>query len=545
MEATSVSAQLFLNMLLGGAGSLKNNADIVNDLNVFPVPDGDTGFNMMKTLEGGIAAAAKGENETVGSVAENFAKGALLSARGNSGVILSQIIKGIQKGLYGLKSATASDFAKAYKLGIEYSYAAVENPVEGTILTVFREATEYASQNINENSTVEEFLRLHILKAHETLIKTKEMLPVLKEADVVDSGGAGYVYIAEGMFKALSGEEIAVTLDGEAEKVQETDLSLFTRDSEMVYGYCTEFILRLQTKKCDPDNFDISVITDYLKSAGGDSIVAYKADDAVKVHVHTLTPGKVLSYCQKYGEFLTLKIENMSLQHTETEAAKKKPLKKLAVAAVCNGEGIKDIFRQLGADAIIDGGQTQNPSAGDFIKAFENLSAEKIIVLPNNSNVFLAAKQAQEMFGKSKVYVAHTKTMQEGYVALSVINTAVDDIDVQMSDIAAAVSGVESIEVTYAIRTATINGMTVEKGEFMAISGGEMKAVGKNAVETALKAIEKIADDKEIVTAFYGEDFTEEETEKFRELFEENYPDLELCEYYGGQKVYSVLLSVE
>ncbi len=544
MSDYSVDGKLFKSMLFSGAGSLKNNADIVNELNVFPVPDGDTGINMLKTLQGGLQTLSSSNGETVSEVMGDFSRGSVMGARGNSGVILSQIIKGVQKGLEGLTEVTALNLANAYQKGVEYAYSAVEKPVEGTILTVFREATEYASKNINENSTVVDFYTLHLKQARKSLLETKEKLQVLKEADVVDSGGAGYVYIVEGMLKALVGEELAVALDEEIAETNAVDFSLFTSDSEMVYGYCTEFILRLQNKKVDVNSFDINVIKDYLKEIGGDSIVAYKEEDAVKVHVHTLTPGLVLNYCQKFGEFLTLKIENMTVQHTEVEK-KKAPKKKLAVVAVVNGDGLKDLYTELGADAIIDGGQTSNPSAGDFIKAFNEVNAENVIVLPNNSNVYLASKQAQDMYKDASVYVVHTRTPQEGYVALSVINTAMDDIEDQIQDVEGAIEDVLSIEVTYAVRHATLNGKTVEKGEFMAISEGQLTAVSTNAVDTAIDSLKCVDDDKEIVTVFYGKDLKESERERFEELFEENFPDFSLTTYDGGQDVYSLLISVE
>ena len=300
----------------------------------------------------------------------------------------------------------------------------------------------------------------------------------------------------------------------------------------------------MQTSKVDVDNFDISIIKDYLKSINGDSIVIYKEEDAVKVHVHTLTPGLVINECQKYGEFLTLKIENMTVQHSEVEE-KKAPRKKLAVVSVVSGDGLKQLFKELGADEVIDGGQTSNPSAGDFITAFDKVNADSIIVLPNNSNVFLASKQAKELYTASKVYVVPTKTIQQGYVALSVINGTMDDFEDQLLDIDGAIKDVSSIEVTYAIRNATLDGLTVQKGEFMAICDGHLTGVDKNAVDTAISALQKVDDDKEIITVFYGKDLDEEERERFEELFEENFPDFSLTAYDGGQAIYSLLICVE
>ena len=547
MENYTINGLDLKNMLLGGTAILKSNADIVNELNVFPVPDGDTGKNMLKTMQGGVKDIAKIHSNSIGEVMRVFANGALMGASGNSGVILSQILKGISLGLKDLTTATATDLANAFKLGVTTSYKAVEKPVEGTILTVFREATEYASQNLTENSTVVDFLKLHIDQAKKTLQKTKEMLPALKQADVIDSGGAGYVYVAQGMLSALSGEEIAVTLDSfDTQNTTETvDFSLFTSDSQMVYGYCTEVIIRLQKSKVDIENFSVDTLINKLKEYDCDSIVCYKFDDTVKLHTHTFTPGIVLNECQKYGEFLQLKIENMTLEHSETQ--EKQPPKVLGVVAVCNGDGLKELFTELGADFVIDGGQTLNPSAGDFIKAFDKVNAENIIVLPNNSNIYLSAKQAEEMYTAKKVSVVHVKTIQEGYVALSVINPDSDDIETQISDIKSAIEYVDSLEVTYAVRDAIIGDKSVKKGEFMAIFGGKLLAVGSDKIQTTLKAIKAINDEeeKEICTVFLGKNLTNEEIDHFTEVMEENFPDLSINLLNGGQDVYDFLISLE
>lgn len=533
-------------MLIGGISFLKDNENTINELNVFPVPDGDTGHNMLMTLEGGFKAISKLDSPNIGEVMSAFSKGALMGARGNSGVILSQILKGWQLGLEGVETANVMQFAKAFKNGVKTAYSAVEKPVEGTILTVFRESAEYAFENINENSTFEDFFKLHINKASETLKNTVEMLPQLKEAGVVDSGGAGYLLIIEGMNKALSGEEIAISLDDfSTENSTETvNFDLFTRDSQMKYGYCTEFILRLQTIKVNPDEFEVETIVNYLKEIGGDSIVAYKNDDTVKVHVHTFEPGKVLLYCQKFGEFLTLKIENMTLQHSAT--TDKVERKKLAVVAVANGDGLIELFKEMGADAVIDGGQTTNPSAGDFLQAFNSVNAEEILVLPNNSNVYLAAKQAEEMYKDAKVMVLHTKTLQEGYTALSLINSEMS-IDEQLDDVLDALKYVLSIETTYAIRNATLNGISVNKGEFMAISNGKILATGEDIVTATVNALRNVEDieDKEILTVFIGEDVSDEQKEEFASLVEDEFANLEYVEYIGNQKIYGFLLSVE
>ncbi len=547
MENYVINGNDFKNMLIVGTTILKNNSEIVNGLNVFPVPDGDTGTNMIKTMEGGIKAINNDALTTVGDVVAEFSKGALMGASGNSGVILSQIIKGIASGLKNVNEATAIDLANAYKEGVKASYSAVEKPVEGTILTVFREATEYASQNVNENSTALDFLRLHIEQAKKTLAKTKEILPVLKEADVIDSGGAGYVYIVEGMLSALSGDEVLVTLDdfNYQTPTNEVDFSKFTAESEMIFGYCTEVIIRLQKAKTDVENFNVATLTDKLKEFGCDSIVAYKFDDAVKLHTHTFNPGIVLNECQKYGEFLSLKIENMTLQHTET--IEQLPKKNIGVVAVVNGDGLESLFYELGADVVINGGQTLNPSAGDFIKAFERVNAENIIVLPDNSNIYLAAKQAEEMYTGANVHVMQVKTVQEGYVALSIINTDAEDVSTQISDIKASIESVDSIEVTHAIRDAVIGNVEVKNGEYMAIFNGKLLAVDGNKVNVAVNAIKAVceSDEKEVCTVFLGKNLTQDEVDEFIERVEEEFPDVMLNSIDGGQEVYDFLISLE
>ncbi|MBR6736890.1 MAG: DAK2 domain-containing protein [Clostridia bacterium] len=545
MAYLSINGNYFKNMLAGGAQALTENVNVVNELNVFPVPDGDTGYNMLKTLEGGIKKIVNLQDQTISRVISAFAEGSLLGARGNSGVILSMFFKGLAKGLEGVVELSVSDLKSALQTAVEYAYSAVEKPVEGTILTVFKDSATYANENAPEDVGIDGYLGILLESANKTLAKTKYMLPALTEADVVDSGGAGYVYILEGFIKALTGEEIAYTLGDLHEETEEIDLSLFTRDSVMEYGYCTEFILRLQTLKTNVDSFNVQTLIDYFKEIGGDSIVCVKSGDAVKVHVHTFTPGLVLSKCQEYGEFLTLKIENMTLQHNETKTSA--PKKRVAVVAVANGNGVKDLFLELGADAIVEGGQTSNPSASDFIKAFNEVNAENIIVLPNNSNVILSACQASKMFESANVMVIPTKTIQQGYVSLSLINTSLDDLSAHVEEIKESLLEVTSIDVTYAVRNASINGKTILKGDYMAISSSDILSTDKDKVKTAVLAIKNAPDIdlKEIITVFIGKDVTETEKENFQEEVENAFPDHELVVYEGGQEVYSFLICIE
>lgn len=543
MNTKTIDGNCYARMLRGGAAMLALHVQELNSLNVFPVADGDTGSNMLKTVEGGLLALDNGKKEAIGELSRLFARGVLLSARGNSGVILSQIFAGIHEVLADQTCVNAITLAKAYTHGIEKSYAAVQNPTEGTILTVFRESTEYVSKQMTENSTLEDFYRLHIEQAIRSLEKTKELLPALAEADVVDSGGAGYLYVAKGMYEALEGKEISYE---PMEKKSEPALCIdhFTRDSVLEYGYCTEFLLRLMTSKVDPDAFEASCAINALKALGGESIVAYKEEDILKVHVHTFTPGAVLAKMQEFGEFLTVKIENMSLSHTEDE--KKKSQKDFAVVAVAEGEGISALFAQMGADRIVHGGQSANPSIGDFIEAFRECKARNIMVLPNNKNIFLAAQQAAELYTDAAVHVIHTKNIAQGYAALSVITPGIKDVSSLVSSAERAAADVIDGEITVAVRDTVIGGKKISKGDYIAISGGSIVSVAdtpENAVCAMLEAVD--IDLCEIITLFVGAHVSAEKRASLIECLEERYDGYEITVYEGGQEVYDYLVAVE
>ena len=550
MERKTIDGKTYVQMLVGGAAKLAENASEINDLNVFPVADGDTGTNMASTIEGGIAYAEADEHESLEKASGAFARGILLSARGNSGVILSQIFAGINEVLSTSDTANAMKLGRAYRKGIEKAYAAVQNPTEGTILTVFRESATYAADLMSEDSTIEDFYRAHIEEARRSLERTKELLPVLAEADVVDSGAAGYLCIAEGMYQALTGK-----LPASAKRVTEhkeskaVNIDLFTRDSVLEFGYCTEFLLRLTSAKCDPDTFEISAIISALEGIGGESIVAYKQDDIVKVHVHTFTPGDALAIAQKYGEFLTVKIENMSLGHSETPAQKtekKKPTKKFSVIAVASGDGLCSLFKDMGADYIVAGGQTSNPSIEEFIKGFGACESDNIIVLPNNKNVFLAAKQAAELYEGASVYVVETKNLMQGFGALSVITPGITDVKALVESASRAAAGVTCCEITAAVRDANIGGVDIKAGDYMAITDGEITVSAKNA-EDAVKAALEAADTDlaEIITLFTGKNVSAEARAALTEQIEKLYPDCELSVYEGGQDVYDYMIAIE
>ncbi len=542
-----IDGKNYTKMLLGGASALLEHAQEINDLNVFPVPDGDTGTNMAKTLEGGISKLANDETDSIGEASKSFSSGVLLGARGNSGVILSQIFAGINEELSKHDVIDAKGLAEAYKQGITKSYSAVQNPTEGTILTVFRESTEYAYENLDENSTVEDFFKLHIEKAKESLAKTKEILPQLAEADVVDSGAAGYLYIAIGMYEVLTGKALPkMNLDQLTEKAPQIDIDMFTRDSVLEFGYCTEFLLRLTTNKVDPDNFDINSVLSILNELGGESIVAYQTGDIVKVHVHTFTPGLVLARVQEFGEFLTVKIENMSLGHSGTPEKKPSNGKKFSVLTVASGEGMCALFTDMGADFIVAGGQSANPSTEEFIETFKKCDTPDILVLPNNKNVFLAANQAAEIYKEAKVHIIPTKTLMQGYGALSVITPGITDIDTLVENVTRAASGVVGSEITKAVRNVTINGKEIKENDYIAITDGEINVVTDSAKNAVLKVLEAVdMDDYEIVTLFVGKGVTEDDRAELTEEIEDLYPDCEVIVYEGGQDVYDYLIAIE
>ena len=548
MNTKTIDGKCYARMLAGGAALLAAHKSELNAMNVFPVADGDTGTNMLHTLEGGLESFGNGELSGIGELSLAFSKKVLLSARGNSGVILSQIFAGITEGLEEYESVDAEKLASAYRHGITRSYAAVMNPTEGTILTVFRESTEYAATHIDDNSSVEDFFKLHIDEARRSLAATKEILPALAEADVVDSGAAGYLYIAEGMYSALSGEQIPEYKPASVEK-NAIDIERFSRNDKLQFGYCTEFLIRLTVDKVDPDNFDIKDALSVLEELGGESIVAYKQDDILKIHVHTFTPGEVMTRMQAFGEFLTVKIENMELGHSEEikpQTQKKKSTKPFSVVAVATGEGISDLFANMGAEQIISGGQTANPSIEEFIKAFEKCESRNIIVLPNNKNIILAARQAAEVYEDADIRVVETKNLMQGYGALSVITPGITDVDLLVSSAERAAKDVVDGEITKAVRDARVDGLDIKSGDYIVISGGKIIASAPNGGEAVLKMLEAVNTDMcEIISLFAGKDVSSDERAELAEKISELYPDCELSLYDGGQEIYDYLIAVE
>ncbi len=548
---------LFSKMAKGGASRLRSNTDEVNKLNVFPVPDGDTGDNMRMTIESGIAAIENIDSDDLAEVMKTLSHGMLLGARGNSGVILSQFFAGMSKGLSRSKTADPATFAHALEMGVEQAYSSVMNPAEGTILTVAREAVEYAVANLTPKSTIRTLFADLVKEMHASLDRTPEILAVLKEAGVVDSGGAGLLYIMEGFNRVLNGEEATDEPEGVELPAPKTAAPIsfaFNENSEMTYGYCTELLLQLQCSKTDVDSFDIDALRNFLASVG-DSVVAFKTESIVKLHVHTFTPEKVLEYGRRFGEFLSVKIENMSVQHTEleagespkSEASEEKPAKRYGIVAVSNGPGVTDLFYQLGTDVVVPGGQTQNPSTRDFVEAFEKINAEYIFVFPNNSNIFMAAQQAGELCEKAKVHVIPSKNIGTGYVAISAANLENPDVDALVSEMEEAMKRVSAGYVSPSIRDAEISGVQIKTGDTMGIIDKEIVVSEPDRMSAVKTLASKLLElpDKFMLTVFAGADSAPDEQEELTAYLSEKFPDAEVYFIDGGQEIYPYIFVAE
>lgn len=551
MATYELSGSLFADMVRGGTQNLRANAQVVNDLNVFPIPDGDTGDNMSMTMEGGDAALHNIDTDSLSYIADKLAGGMLLGARGNSGVILSQFFAGIAKGLSNVERADAKTLGDAFKSGVKQAYEAVLTPTEGTILTVAREATEYAVARITPETTLEEFFSCFIKEMHNSLQHTPELLPILKESGVIDSGGAGLVYVIEGMNKILNGEKVATAATA-APAAHVIDTSSFTADSVMEFGYCTEMLLQLQNSKVDAESFPVSTISDHLSTLG-DSIVAVKNGTVVKIHVHTMTPGMVFEFCQQFGEFLTVKVENMALQHSEAKTenrfeapAEKQEHKPFGIVAVATGEGIKETFRSLGADFIVEGGQTMNPSSEDFLAAFDLVNADTVYVLPNNSNIVLTARQAAAMYDKADVRVLESRTVGDGYAALTMLDFGSGDADQIEQDLNAAMEGVVTGMVTRSVRDSHLGGMDIAKNDYIGFAGKEMLSDSTTVTGAACDLLSRLdMTDREVLIAICGKDANAADMDAVRAYVGEHFPNIELYEIDGGQDIYHFIFVLE
>ena len=527
----TLDGTLFLSMVRSGGARLDAHRKTINDLNVFPIPDGDTGDNMFMTLEAGCRVQAG----PVGETAEAVSQGMLMGARGNSGVILSRIFSGIARGLSGIREADLKAFEKAMECAVEDAYKAVAVPVEGTILTVLRESVAAAA----ESQDFETYFDRLIAGMDCSLQHTPELLDVLKKAGVVDSGGAGLLYVAEGMRAALSGEAEMMPESTAAAPVQTVDLNAFTEDSTLEFGYCTEFLLRLQRSKVDPDHFDEKVIADWL-SAHGDSLVFFRQGTIIKVHVHTFHPGEILNHCQQYGEFLTLKIENMTLQHHENHMDERFHVdgKALGVVAVAAGTKLQQAFREMGADEVIEGGQTMNPPVQAFLEAFDRIGAENILVLPDNGNILLTARQAAEMYDKARVEVLPTRSLGEGYYALASLDTS-ETIDQIVPELEEALQATVTGLVSRAIRESEAG----HTGDYLGLSGKDILCGSPDRKEALLELARKLdAGSRDIALLLTGAEVPSDEAQAALQALTEAFPRTETTLVEGGQPVYDYIL---
>ncbi|MGN0563436.1 MAG: DAK2 domain-containing protein [Candidatus Heritagella sp.] len=545
-------------LLRAGATNLRMHAQDINDLNVFPIPDGDTGDNMTRTIMGGIHAITD-ENAGIASVSRQAADGMILHARGNSGVILSQIFDGIAEGFRDLETAGSPQIDYAMECGVAHAYHAVIKPTEGTILTVAKSACEYAGRR--SSSDPEEYLRDYVDEARRTLAQTPDMLSVLKEAGVVDSGGAGYVLIMEGILKAISGEispsELSKGWTDDPELLssapqEEINPDLFTQDSVLEFGYCTEFLLRLQRAKTDPEHFALSQLTGALQEMG-DSIAATQAGSLVRIHIHTMTPGSVFTLCQQYGEFLKVKVENMSLQHNHVlqkeQAAPREDRsapKSYGVIAVCSGEGIRQLFLERGADQIVDGGQSSNPSASDFLEAFQKVNARTLLVFPNNGNIVLAARQAASLYDQADVHVVESRTIGEGLAALSMLDTRSEDTAQILQSLSEAMQGVVTAHISRCVRGMDYAGRCLHPGDFIGFADKKILAAAPTRLEAACRTMDLLlSHPHDICLIFCSADADRSESEKLESYIRSHDPGREVYRMDGMQEIYDYILILE
>ena len=521
----------FLSLVRGGGVRLNGQRQIINDLNVFPIPDGDTGDNMYMTLEAGCRV----DPGPLGDPAAAISRGMLTGARGNSGVILSRIFAGIAQGLSGREEADLPAFEQAMACGVEASYKAVATPVEGTILTVLREGVAAAK---GSSGFAEYFDRL--CEAMDvSLLHTPEQLDVLKKAGVVDSGGAGLLAIVEGMRDVLHGGTAVLPLESGAPASQAVDLDAFTEDSVLEFGYCTEFLLRLQRSKVDLDHFDESILSDWL-AAHGESLVFFRDGSIVKVHVHTPSPGDILNHCQRYGEYLTVKIENMTLQHHENHMDKRYHTagKALGVVAVAAGVPLQQAFREMGADAVIEGGQTMNPPVQAFLDAFDRIGAECILVLPNNSNILLTARQAAGLYEKARIEVIPTRNLGEGYFALASLDR--DEEPGQMvTELTEALQDTVTGMVSRAIRDSAAG----HTGDYLGFSDKDILCAAPGRQQVLVELARRLhAGDHDIAILLSGADVPAEEAAEASDTLSRAFPRTEFSLIEGGQPVYDYIL---
>lgn len=548
----TIDAKLLARMFLAGAKNLEVKKEWINELNVFPVPDGDTGTNMTLTIMSAVKEVNNLEDVQMTSLAKAISSGSLRGARGNSGVILSQLLRGFTKGIRDLEELDAVALARAVDKGVETAYKAVMKPKEGTILTVARGVADKALELAEDAEDLQTFLEDVLEEGRRVLAKTPDMLPVLKEAGVVDSGGQGLMVVLEGAFDAFMGKEVDLTFDGgESAKVVKITPQA---EADIKFGYCTEFIIVLNKEFTAEDEVDFKA---YLSSLG-DSIVCVADDEVVKIHVHTNDPGLAIQRALTYGSLSRIKIDNMREEHQEklikdaekiaaqqAEEAAKAPKKEVGFISVSIGEGFGQIFRDLGVDYLIEGGQTMNPSTEDMLNAISKVNAEHIFILPNNKNIILAANQAKALTKDKDIIVIPTKTVPQGITAVInyVPEKSVEDNEKDMTE---EITRVKTGQITYAVRDTHIDDKEIHEGDIMGIGDHGMLAVGKEVAAVAKETVEQMVDDEtELISIYYGEGFTEEDAEKLAGELEEQYDYCDVEVNCGGQPIYYCIISVE
>ena len=559
MVITSIDGKRFAEMVIQGANRLSANAKYVDALNVFPVPDGDTGTNMNLSMTSGANEVRNNVQGHIGKVGSSLAKGLLMGARGNSGVILSQLFRGFAKNIEAKSAISSKEFAQAFEAGVETAYKAVMKPVEGTILTVAKDAAKAGLAAAETEESITAVMEAVLAEAKASLKRTPDLLPVLKEVGVVDSGGQGLVFVYEGFLAELKGEKLPETPESKpkmdelvnAEHHMSVQGHMKTEDIE--FGYCTEFMVRFEPEKVAENPFNEEQFRQDL-SEYGDSLLVISDDDIVKVHIHAENPGNCLNYGQRYGSLIKIKIENMREQHStilnETDnqlrehaapvSTEKKPF---GVVAIAMGEGIADLFRSIGTDVVIEGGQTMNPSTEDIVKGVESINADHVYILPNNKNIIMAANQASDVSEKA-VTVIPSKTIPQGLTALLSFNPSAtaEENEELMSE---ALQNVVTGQITFAVRDTSIEGLEIEKDDYMGLIDGKIKVKNKDRVEAAKEVLSSMLDDAEILTILYGEETSEQEVDALVEYCSEEYPDLEVEVHNGKQPLYSYIFAAE
>ncbi|MET1545374.1 fatty acid kinase catalytic subunit FakA [Staphylococcus aureus] len=546
---SKINGKLFADMIIQGAQNLSNNADLVDSLNVYPVPDGDTGTNMNLTMTSGREEVENNLSKNIGELGKTFSKGLLMGARGNSGVILSQLFRGFCKNIESESEINSKLLAESFQAGVETAYKAVMKPVEGTILTVAKDAAQAAIEKANSTEDCIELMEYIIVKANESLENTPNLLAVLKEVGVVDSGGKGLLCVYEGFLKALKGEKVeakVAKLDKDEFVHDEHDFHGVINTEDIIYGYCTEMMVRFGKNK---KAFDEQEFRQDM-SQFGDSLLVINDEEIVKVHVHTEYPGKVFNYGQQYGELIKLKVENMREQHREVirkeqhTAKPKMETVETAIITISMGEGISEIFKSMGATHIISGGQTMNPSTEDIVKVIEQSKCKRAIILPNNKNILMASEQAASIVDAEAVVIP-TKSIPQGISALFQydVDATLEENKAQMAD---SVNNVKSGSLTYAVRDTKIDGVEIKKDAFMGLIEDKIVNSKSDQLTTVTELLnEMLAEDSEILTVIIGQDAEQAVTDNMINWIEERYPDVEVEVHEGGQPIYQYFFSVE